>query len=50
MTPRGKFVGIDVSKAPFDVAVRPTGAHWTRAHTERGSRYWSRASFRYGPR
>jgi hypothetical protein len=34
MTPSGKFVGIDVSKAQFDVAVRPTGEHWTSAHTE----------------
>ena len=29
MTPSGTFVGIDVSKAQFDVAVRPTGEHWT---------------------
>jgi transposase len=36
MTPSGTFVGIDVSKAQFDVAVRPTGAHWTSAHTEAG--------------
>jgi len=36
MTPSGKFVGIDVSKAQFDVAVRPTGEHWTSAHTEAG--------------
>lgn len=34
MTPRGTFVGIDVSTAQFDVAGRPTGAHWTSAHTE----------------
>ena len=36
MTPSGKFVGIDVSKGQFDVAVRPTGEHWTSAHTEAG--------------
>lgn len=36
MTPSGKFVGIDVSKAQFDVAVRPAGEHWTSAHTEAG--------------
>ena len=36
MTPSGKFVGIDVSKAQFDVAVRPTGEHWTSAQTEAG--------------
>ena len=36
MAPRGKFVGIDVSKAQFDVAMRPTGEHWTSAHTEAG--------------
>jgi hypothetical protein len=29
-------VGIDVSKAQFDVAVRPAGEHWTSAHTEAG--------------
>ena len=31
MTPSGTFVGIDVSKAQFDVAVRPAGEHWTSA-------------------
>ena len=36
MTPSGTFVGIDVSKAQFDVAVRPAGEHWTSAHTEAG--------------
>jgi transposase len=35
-TPSGTFVGIDVSKAQFDVAVRPAGAHRTSAHTEAG--------------
>ena len=34
MTPSGKFVWIDVSKAQFDVAVRPAGEHWASAHTE----------------
>lgn len=29
-------MGIDVSKAQFDVAVRPAGEHWTSAHTEAG--------------
>lgn len=24
-----RFVGIDVAKAPWDVAVRPTGEAWT---------------------
>jgi transposase len=37
MTPTsGKFVGIDVSKAQFDVAVRPAGEHWTSAQTGAG--------------
>jgi transposase len=29
-----QFVGIDVSKAQFDVAVRPSGETWTVAHDE----------------
>ena len=36
ITPSGTFVGIDVSKAQFDVAVRPAGEHWTSVHTEAG--------------
>jgi hypothetical protein len=53
MTPSGKFVGIDVSKAQFDVAVRPTGEHWTSAHTEAridlAPLTGSRSSVRVGP-
>ena len=30
------FVGIDVSKEQFDMAVRPTGEQWTSAHSEAG--------------
>jgi transposase len=30
------FVGIDVAKAQFDVAVRPCGEQWTAAHDEAG--------------
>ena len=29
MVDEPKFVGIDVSKAQLDVAVRPTGKRWT---------------------
>ena len=29
------YVGIDVAKASLDVAVHPTAARWTVAHTER---------------
>ena len=34
--PSGTVVGIDGSKAEFDVAVRPAGEHGTSAHTEAG--------------
>jgi transposase len=30
------FVGIDVAKAQFDIAVRPSGEQWTAAHDEPG--------------
>ena len=30
------FVGIDVAKAPLDIAVRPTGARWTVTNDEAG--------------
>jgi hypothetical protein len=30
------FVGVDVSKAKLDVAVRPTGAAWTVDNNEAG--------------
>ncbi len=30
------FVGIDVAKAQFDIAVRPTGARWVSEHTPAG--------------
>lgn len=35
-TPTARFVGIDVSKAQLDVAVRPSGETWTEAHDEAG--------------
>ena len=31
-----RFVGIDVSKAQLDVAVRPTGKRWTLPYDETG--------------
>ena len=31
-----RFVGIDVSKAQVDVAVRPTGKRWTLPYDETG--------------
>jgi transposase len=36
MTPTELFVGIDVSKAQLDVAVRPTGEQWAVAHDDAG--------------
>lgn len=36
MTPGNCFVGIDVSKAQLDSAVRPTGEHWTSPNDEPG--------------
>lgn len=38
MTASAIFVGIDVSKDRLDLALRPTGARWVVAHTERGIR------------
>lgn len=35
-TSAAQFVGIDVSKAQLDVAVRPSGETWTVAHDEAG--------------
>lgn len=35
-TPSATFVGIDVSKHQFDVALRPSGDAWTVAHDEPG--------------
>ena len=35
-TSTAQFVGIDVSKAQLDVAVRPSGETWTVAHDEAG--------------
>ena len=34
--PAPTFIGIDVAKAQLDVAVRPTGEHWTVPQTEAG--------------
>ena len=36
MTTAASFVGLDVSKAQIDVAVRPADEHWQVAHTEAG--------------
>jgi hypothetical protein len=35
MTESAVFVGIDVSKAQLDVAVRPSGSEWSVPYTER---------------
>ena len=35
-TSAAQCVGIDVSKAQLDVAVRPSGETWTVAHDEAG--------------
>ena len=34
MEGEARFVGIDVSKAQVDVAVRPTGKTWTRPYDQ----------------
>jgi transposase len=36
MPPTPLYVGIDVAKAPLDIAVRPTGERWAIPHTEAG--------------
>ena len=36
MSPSPLFVGIDVAKAPLDIAVRPTGERWTVTNDEAG--------------
>ena len=36
MAGEARFVGIDVSKAQVDVAVRPTGKRWTLPYDEAG--------------
>ena len=36
MEGEARFVGIDVSKAQVDVAVRPTGKRWTLPYDQTG--------------
>ncbi len=36
MSPPQLFGGIDVAKAPLDIAVRPTGDRWTVTNDEAG--------------
>lgn len=38
MTDQGYFIGIDVSKAQLDMAVRPTAERWSRPNSEVGIR------------
>ena len=38
MEQESTYVGIDVAKAPVDVAVRPTGQRWRVSHDEAGIR------------
>ena len=35
-----RYVGIDVSKAQVDVAVRPTGQRWAASYDETGRTNW----------